>query len=50
MYDNISMFGKDEATQDNAVLVIKQALVDHVAVADPEINLAATLIRLSRLQ
>lgn len=49
MYDNISLFGQDETTQDNAVLIIKQGLVDHTLVADPEINLAATLIRLSRL-
>jgi hypothetical protein len=50
MYDNISLFGKDEETQDNAVLIIKQGLVDHVSVADAEINLSATLIRLARLQ
>lgn len=50
MYDNVSLFGKTEEAQDNAILIIKQGLVDHVAVADPEINLAATLIRLSRLQ
>jgi DNA polymerase III delta prime subunit len=50
MYDNINLFGADEATQDNAILVIKQGLVDHTLVADPEINLAATLIRLARLQ
>jgi DNA polymerase III delta prime subunit len=50
MYDNIGLFGADEATQDNAILIIKQALVDHTMVADVEINLAATLIRLARLQ
>ncbi len=50
MYDNVSLFGKTEEAQDNAILIIKQGLVDHVAVADPEINLAATLIRLARLQ
>lgn len=50
MYDNVSLFGADEATQDNAILIIKQGLVDSVAMADAEINLAATLIRLSRLQ
>lgn len=49
MYDNIGLFGADESTQDNAILIIKQGLVDHTLVADPEINLAATLIRLSRL-
>jgi hypothetical protein len=49
MYDNVELFGKDETTQDNAILHIKQGLVDHTLVSDPEINLAATLIRLSRL-
>lgn len=50
MYDNINLFGKDESIQDQAILIIKQALVDHSIVADAEINLAATLIRLSRLE
>jgi replication factor C small subunit len=50
MYDNVNLFGSDEATQDNAILIIKQGLVDHTLVADAEINLAATLIRLARLQ
>ena len=48
LYDNIELFGDDEK-QDQAVLIIKQGLVDHTLVVDPEINLAATLIRLSRL-
>jgi DNA polymerase III delta prime subunit len=50
MYDNINLFGADEQAQDSAVLIIKQGLVDHALVSDVEINLAATLIRLSRLQ
>jgi DNA polymerase III delta prime subunit len=50
MYDNVAVFGADEATQDSAILIIKQGLVDHASVADAEINLAATLIRLGRLQ
>ncbi len=48
LYDNIELFG-DEEKQDSAVLIIKQGLVDHALVSDPEINLAATLIRLGRL-
>jgi DNA polymerase III delta prime subunit len=48
LYDNIELFGNEEQ-QDSAVLIIKQGLVDHALVADPEINLAATLIRLARL-
>jgi len=49
LYDNVAIFGED-ATQDKAILIIKQGLVDHTLVSDPEINLAATLIRLSHLQ
>jgi len=48
LYDNIEIFG-DESMQDKAILIIKQGLVDHALVIDPEINLAATLIRLSHL-
>jgi replication factor C small subunit len=48
LYDNVSIFG-DEAIQDKAILIIKQGLVDHTLVMDPEINLAATLIRLAHL-
>ncbi len=48
LYDNVSLFG-DEASQDKAILIIKQGLVDHTLVSDPEINLAATLIRLTNI-
>ena len=48
LYDNIGLFG-DEEKQESAILVIKQGLVDHTLVSDPEINLAATLIRLARI-
>lgn len=48
LYNNVSMFG-DEANQDKAILIIKEGLVDHNFIADPEINLAATLIRLARI-
>lgn len=50
MYDNLDLFGKDEESRDQAVLIIKQGLVDHALIADPEINLAACLIKLARLQ
>ena len=50
MYDNIELFAKDEEGQDKAVLIIKQGLVDHSFVADPEINLASVMIKLARLQ
>jgi len=48
LYTNIELFGGTEEQQDQAVLIIKQGLVDHTLVVDPEINLAAVLIRLAR--
>ncbi|MBR20660.1 MAG: hypothetical protein CMA64_11060 [Euryarchaeota archaeon] len=48
LYDNIELFGSEEQ-QESAILIIKQGLVDHTLVSDPEINLAATMIRLARL-
>jgi len=45
LYDNVDLF----PDPDQAVLVIKQGLVDHTLVVDPEINLAAVLIKLARL-
>jgi len=48
LYDNIEMFGDDEK-QDSAIIIIKQGLVDHTLVVDPEINLAAVMIKLARL-
>jgi DNA polymerase III delta prime subunit len=49
LYDNLDLISEHEAVQDKAILVIKQGLVDHTLVADPEINLAATLIRIATL-
>lgn len=48
LYDNVDLFG-DEDKQNKAILIIKQGLVDHTLVIDPEINLAATLIRLGNV-
>lgn len=48
LYDNVAIFG-NEANQNKAILIIKQGLVDHTIIADAEINLSATLIRLSNL-
>jgi replication factor C small subunit len=48
LYDNLEIFG-DEANQDKAILQIKKGLVDHTICADPEINLAATLVQLAKL-
>ena len=50
MYNNIELFGKDEEVKDSALIIIKQGMVDHTLIADPEINLAATMVKLARLQ
>lgn len=49
MYDNIDLWGAEEERQDNAVLVIRKGLINHGLVADPEINLAACMIELSKV-
>ena len=48
LYDNLEIFG-EEAKQDSAILIIKQGLVDHTLISDPEINLSATLVKLAKL-
>jgi len=50
LYDNLELISKDDEQQDKAILAIKQGLVDHSFVADPEINLAAVMIKLARIQ
>ena len=49
LYDNLDLISKEDSVQDKAIWFIKQGLVDHTLVADPEINLAATLIRIATL-
>jgi replication factor C small subunit len=48
LYDNLAIFGSEQ-NQNTAILVIKQGLVDHVVCADSEINLAATLVKLAKI-
>ena len=50
LYDNLDLLGDSDEAKDSAVLIIKQGLVDHSLIADPEINLSATLIKLGRLR
>jgi DNA polymerase III delta prime subunit len=49
MYDNVELWGKDQESQDQAIIIIRQGLVNVPMVADQEINLSATLCELSRL-
>jgi DNA polymerase III delta prime subunit len=49
MYTNIELFGQTEEQKDKALFIIKQGIIDHGVIIDPEINLSATLVRLARL-
>ena len=49
MYDNLELWSKDQAGQDQAILAIRKGLVNHAVCADAEINLSATLIELTQL-
>jgi replication factor C small subunit len=50
LYDNLDLIGDTEEIKDQALLIIKQGLVDHTIIADAELNMAATLVKLSMLQ
>jgi replication factor C small subunit len=50
LYDNLDLWGKDDDQKDQAIVIIRNGLVNHSFVADPEINLSATLIELSSIQ
>lgn len=49
LYENLSIWSTDVEQQDRAILIIRDALVNHSFVADPEINLSACLIELADL-
>jgi len=49
MYDNLQLWSKTEEGQDKAIVVIRNGLVNHALVADPEINLSATLVELATI-
>ena len=46
MYRNLNLWGDTEQKQDQAIVIIRNGIAKSVAVADPEINLAATLVEL----
>jgi hypothetical protein len=47
MYDNLELFSTTQEGQDSAIIIIRQGLVNHSFVADPEINLSATMVELA---
>ena len=50
MYDNLGLWSKTEAGQDDAILIIRKGLVNHASCADAEINLSATIVELSQIE
>jgi replication factor C small subunit len=50
MYDNLELWGKTPEKQDQAIIVIRQGLVNHNSVADVEINLSATIVELCNIE
>jgi len=46
MYRNLELWGDTEQKQDQAIIIIRNGIAKGIAVADPEINLSATLIEL----
>lgn len=49
-YDNLNLWSSTEEGQDEAILIIRRALVNHSMVADAEINLSACLVELSQIE
>jgi replication factor C small subunit len=50
MYDNLQLWGDTPEQQDQAIVIIRNGLVNHSMVADVEINLSATLIELTQIK
>lgn len=50
MYDNLELWSKEPERQDQAIVIIRNGLINVPMVADQEINLSATLIELSNLK
>ena len=50
MYENLEWFGDTQEKQNRALLSIREGLVNHAVVVDPEINLAATMVELEAIR
>jgi len=48
LYKNLDLYTKDDFQYDSCVLAIREGMIKHTQVADPEINLSATMIEISR--
>lgn len=50
MYDNLELWGKTPEQQDQAIVIIRNGIVNIPLVADQEVNLSATLVELGQIQ
>ena len=48
LYKNLDLYTKNDFQYDSCVLAIREGLIKHTQVADPEINLSATMIEIAR--
>ena len=49
MYNNLDLFGSTVEQQDQAIVIIRNGIVNIPLIADQEINLSATLIELAKI-
>lgn len=49
LYDNLDLWSSDPDKQDDAIVIIRDGLADVPSIADFEINLSATMIKLAQL-
>jgi len=50
MYDNLDLWSQDPEKQDQAIVIIRQGIVNSSFMADHEINLSATMVELAQLR
>jgi len=48
LYKNLDLYTNDDFMYDSCVLAIRESMIKHTQVADPEINLSATMIEIAR--
>ena len=48
LYRNLDLYTNDNFQYDSCVLAIREGMIKHTQVADPEINLSATMIEIAR--
>ena len=48
LYKNLDLYTKNDFQYDSCVLAIREGMIKHTQVADPEINLSATMVEIAR--